>query len=774
MKWLNRVGGNSLARTKTQPVRNSTAPPLGGGTLIPPLHLHYSHGGEGQGVNTRPSTRELIFQNDVQYYSTIRTVKGATSILGNHCHSFITSSPSSAVFLHDDKSPSNGMTVQSIRKFHIKTTTATTQSLKNNQTKDKMTSGQTKLSDNADNHRDSVMASGDLSSDEIQLVMDQLLTKAYKESRTISKLIQHRRKQYLPLENQMDAEATITSSINDDSSRMSEPVPVQKNHEEQRQSVLEDLRDETNVVETLLAMTSHQYFPQALEKLKERKQSSPPMSNGTAPTDGDFGNTTNSWTIFDMDVSVSLHCTFLSVVHWLSGILSSLPPNARSSISMKGWDKVSSSRQPHSSSKESNRITYDTSVPLEYLTTKESILLAHILDLAERMRELNLPLTIPQYQMLMTMIARHSSGVNGEVSMILLNMSNTACQIFGSGALKADFFVGALKELIGRNHFRDAIMLLQGMKNIHGINGVPLQDGIDLLNFLKMRVDDFIAERLPLPEGFDEADAVELSLILQRPIMIELKATQKALESQEVETANDEWNHAIGSLVDEYEDDESYEEIHGDISSTLVENENDLLSACTCGEENEPCAESDLPITSGEQMNYEGFLEDLQKLNELVDSMESSKDDDVVKKQANELAISIIENIKRFRKNEYQGLSSVGQCASNVIAKKNENPWGIATRVNVDPSTGEIDNLEISFMMPTPSKSEKYPERTRNNVDIDRNEILEFIYCRDETWEIPDIVSQLEEWNGNKKILFTKEYEDEIFNSLSNSDDGDE
>jgi hypothetical protein len=103
------------------------------------------------------------------------------------------------------------------------------------------------------------------------------------------------------------------------------------------------------------------------------------------------------------------------------------------------------------------------------------------------------------------------------------------------------------------------------MKNIHGIDGLRLQDGIELLNFLKMRVDDFVAERVSLPMGFDEADAVELSLMLQRPIMNELKAKQKALESYGVEAGNDELANVIEPLVDEFEEDEfnEYDEGNG-------------------------------------------------------------------------------------------------------------------------------------------------------------------------------------------------------------------
>lgn len=771
MKWLNRFGGKSLPKTKT-PVPLSNAPLKNhGGALVSPLQHYYDNNNncESHGKNTR-FTKEGPFQNNIKYYCTVRTIKGG--VFDPHRPpSFV--SPSSALFVSAADGgktvPNNRAIAQSIRKFHIQTTTAPSTSLKNKTNKDKMMNGPTKANIGGD--RDSVTISDNLSSDEVQLEMDRLLTEAYKESRTISKLVQDRKKRYRP----SAKDGAENCSTKYSSFFMDESVQVQKNLDEQRQNVLEDLRDETNVVKTLLTMTSHQYFPQALEQLQQRKQS--PSSGTNEVVSNVFGSTASNTTepqftkssalLLDIDVSASLHCTFLSVVNWLSGTLCSLPPSSAKITSVDDRGKVGGLQ---SSSGTKNVIKYDTSLSLEYLTTKESILLTYILDLSERMRELNLPLTIPQYQTLMTMIARHSSGMDGEVSMILLNMSKTACQIFGFGSLTGDFFVGALKELIDRNYFRDAVMLLQGMKNIHGINGVRLQDGIELLNFLKMRVDDFIAERLPLPVGFDEADAVELSLFLQRPIMNELKAKQKALESYAVGTMNDDLTDAIESLVDEYEDEEYDEEMEDDLSSTSDDNENDLWSDVLGAEDDEPCAGSDLQTQSGGQINYEGFSEDLEKLNEMVDTMKLSKDDDSVKKQANELAISIIDNIKRSGGNKYRGVSSANRDARDAIAKKGEKPLDVSTRIHVDPSTGEVDNLEISFTS-TPSQPERDRQHKKNDADVNRNEILDFVYCRDGTWEIPDVVSQLEEWNGNKKIFLSKEYEDEIANALSSSDD---
>jgi hypothetical protein len=201
-------------------------------------------------------------------------------------------------------------------------------------------------------------------------------------------------------------------------------------------------------------------------------------------------------------------------------------------------------------------------------------------------------------------------------------------------------------------------------------------------------------------------------------------------------------------------------------SLTLVDDKNTLANNILGDDEDERLDESDLPTQNGEPIHHEALLEDLKKLNKMVDTMKMSKDDDVVKKQAYELAIAIIDNIKRSGGSKARGISAVNQ---NASTKKNEKTFDISTHIHVDHSTGEVDSVEISFP-PTPLQPEMDHRRTENNEIVDRNEILDFVYCRDETWEIPDVVSQLEEWNGSSKVFFSKDYEDEIFNSLSSED----
>jgi hypothetical protein len=49
--------------------------------------------------------------------------------------------------------------------------------------------------------------------------------------------------------------------------------------------------------------------------------------------------------------------------------------------------------------------------------------------------------------------------------------------------------------------------------------------------------------------------------------------------------------------------------------------------------------------------------------------------------------------------------------------------------------------------------------------------INDLVYCRDEAWEIPDIVPQLEKWNGDRSLLFTKKYEMELVKEITEDDE---
>jgi hypothetical protein len=53
-----------------------------------------------------------------------------------------------------------------------------------------------------------------------------------------------------------------------------------------------------------------------------------------------------------------------------------------------------------------------------------------------------------------------------------------------------------------------------------------------------------------------------------------------------------------------------------------------------------------------------------------------------------------------------------------------------------------------------------------------RSLLRDMVYMRDaESWQLPDVVPQLEEWNSGRGILFSKDYETELMNEIAEEDD---
>jgi len=471
-----------------------------------------------------------------------------------------------------------------------------------------------------------------------------------------------------------------------------------------------DIQDEVTAAETLLAMTSHDLFQNALAQQREQE------SDETG------------------DVAVSLHCAFLSVINWLCSTLSSLPARPNRKDETANF----SSKIP-------------TQVAAETLSSKEAILLTYILQLGERSRDLDLPLSIPQYKNIATMIARHSLGTGGDISHILIELSTNVSHLFGqssgedgSNPIKAEFFAEALKELITRGLLRDAVMLMQGMQSIHHIDGVDLQTGMELLNILKKKIDAAISVA---PSEFDEANAMELAMELQRPVMEELSSKVKELEDY----------NAMGSLMDRQEDEDDI-----DLEDERQDKIIDSNHAIDCNE-----------VTRLEDDNeeiYVGFELDMQELNEIVKSMNASERDGAIKDAAALLARSILDKtnaakaLKRIEEDKNHRL--MDDDTSNKI----KNPLGVSARLHVDPSTGEVENVELIFDPSQPQTSfskedrEKYKHQHREMIN-------DLVYSRDNSWEIPDIVPQLEEWNGERGLLFSKDYEKQLVKEITDDDE---
>ena len=544
---------------------------------------------------------------------------------------------------------------------------------------------------------------------EVQAEMDRLISTAYCEAKKIAEIVEKRRDL-----NSVNSSTSKPIVIKDD--RASSGGKTNSDKKYLSRGVL-DIQGEVNAAEKLLIMTSHEFFDKALSRQRDQE------SDGTD------------------DVAVSLHCAFLSVINWLCSTLASLP--ARQS---EEHDDV-------------NFLSKIPAVASATLRSNESILLTYILQLSERSRDLNLPLSIPQFKTIATMISKHSPGMGGDVSIIILDLSSKVSQIFGepssqdkdgSNPIKAEFFSEALKELIQRNLLRDAVMLLQGMESIHHIDHVDLQTGMELLNILKQMVDDAMAGSTASSSGFDETDAMELAMILQQPVMAELKHSRKALESYD----------AMGSLMDsQEEDDENDGDVDDETWDKIMEGDH----------ENDDDEANQLDAE--QEQEYDGYTQDMQELNEIIKSISSPTADGAMKDEAVRIAKSILNKCNSAKAAKRDANVQMDRLTTDAnMSNHSVDPLAMSARVHVDPTTGDVDNIEFVYNPSQVRTGMSNADKTKYK-ELHQEMINDLVYCRDEAWEIPDIVPQLEKWNGDRSLLFTKKYEMELVKEITEDDE---
>lgn len=518
------------------------------------------------------------------------------------------------------------------------------------------------------------VAAGVLSSEDLE----QILTLALEDVRELSDFV---------------AKSSSLSKLSP-SSGIASPIIYSKrtDHTIPTKNANDFFHHEVAAAESLLRLTSHPSFRQALDqqRKKNKLESTSKQQN--------------------VDVS-SLHMAFITVTSW---ILSTI---------------------------HANQLLRETNNPIDAFNI--------VLKLHERSLHLHLPLTLQLYESILCKMARYSAGPDVGIKLLdfttqvqhILNYHSSdkhhdeiivdpipTIQIGGSkiqvhrrdlseidvisdynsnekNMIPASFFSNTLKELVHRNYIRDTVEVIEGMKSIHGIGALDLALGMELLSILKHQVetslieknitkhhvdeveetDDLLAAQQNVSttknsltsttdsfneeKVIDETDAMELAVLLQQPIMDALEVRRKEIS---------EYHHQLslalessfrdvspGSIDDDYQDDiYNRDTVKKEVATEFWDDEED---------------ESDLIL--GREM---------YQLNRMVESL-----------------IHIDDN----------------------------NKCGMSSGVH-------------SLM------------------------IKDLVYVRDSNFELPDIVPQLEEWNGERSVLFTPEFEQRLLsNILSDNDD---
>ncbi len=580
------------------------------------------------------------------------------------------------------------------------------------------------------------------SPEEIQKELDELISTAYTRAKQISSLVLTRRS------SSYDQLPTLTPSTGtsiSDTSILDSQLPLHQTDNTTDQSheiKINDIevlgiQDEINAVEALLSLTGHANFQKALAQQRERQIQK-------------RNNLTTDSSSEPMDVALSLHSAFISVVSWLCSTLSSLPTADEREHRVNLLSPPPSDSEHYDGANNSLSITGPT---------KQSILLTNLLHLSDRSAELNLPLTIPQYKTIATMIAKHSSGYE---TLAILDLSKTVLDLYKNEMTKeeekekpstnshntiiqAHFFSEALKELLQRNKLRDIVELFHGMQNIHGIDKVDLQTGMELLNVLKKKVDETLSGSKYAVE-FDETDAMELAMILQRPVLDELQSKRRELENYQ-----DEVGETMGALMDK-ELDENDDDIDDFIADDHDESDHEKSKDEHDSDENDELYKN----VSKEE------IEALHKMTNMLKTMEKGKDASDLEAKSILAAKAILD---KMHNNEHAKSSDDSKGKSD----DEDSPPTVSAQFHVNPSSGEVDNVELIVTLN--QQPSQFSEEDKKKYDaIYQGLVRDIIYCRDETWLLPDIVPQLEEWNGARGLAFTKEFEAEILEDRTGDD----
>ncbi len=508
-----------------------------------------------------------------------------------------------------------------------------------------------------------------------------------------------------------------------------------------------EIQDEINAAEALLRLTSNHTFRVALslDQERTRKNAEKTDKNDKAQPQ-------------EQNVAVSLHSAFILVVNWLCSTLASCTPPDMDTCRDKDVVNFPSHLPPGDTS---------SSLSTTTLPTKESILLNNILYLQERSRSLNLPLTIPQYQTIATMIARYS--IDMDLPIRLLDISTVVSEVYGN-ALDADgipididdveevngkgqmivqsqFFDGALKELLERNRMRDMIDVIEGMKALHEIDDIDPQLGIELLTRLKSKVDDSIQGDGVL--GFDEVDAMELTLILQKPVMDALDSKRKELVQYQ-QIIGETLDTLLDYNEDNLDDEENDEVVNPDNSNSVVPDEgSDSAYIAQTNSEDDISSRRAAADEDGRR------LEELVKIWTSADASEEEREaakaeaTSILKKAADRYNLKKVSEIEKEEKSEQKTKAD------------DKLMGGMTARLHVDNETGEVENIELIYDPKMSSEQQKRFQRMQNEV------MESLMYARDSSFEVPDIVSQLETWNDGIGLKFTKDYEYELAKEIS-------
>jgi len=182
---------------------------------------------------------------------------------------------------------------------------------------------------------------------------------------------------------------------------------------------------------------------------------------------------------------------------------------------------------------------------------------------------------------------------------------------------------------------------------------------------------------------------------------------------------------------------------------------------------------------------------DIEQLSEMVKSMTTTSDttgenkppSPEQQKKVKDAARAVIEKLRKTKplpnnhEDDEEGLRDDDGGAGNGIAPPALSNLGLVARLHVNPVTGTIENIDFNFNSKGGSTGELPPTSSRlSNYDqikydeLNQEMLRDMVYVRDAHWKIPDIIPQLEEWNGERGVFFSKDFEADLIKDIQDED----
>lgn len=232
-------------------------------------------------------------------------------------------------------------------------------------------------------------------------------------------------------------------------------------------------------------------------------------------------------------------------------LLITSPPQPLAESVLSGDDKVK-----ESISKLHRSLLLVTKRCIAIIPKNPDFLIPLAMRLVYRARDLSLPLNLPIYRDLVTMIAAHSVAIPPGAEEMIVEVSVLAGSAL-KAPLQASFFSRALSTLVEKNRLREVLLLRQSMMDRHDIEEIDPKAAKDMIVALK---ENFQRSREHPSFTVDNADATEIVLLSYKLLGVQKRHNDAldplidVLRNLNIEETNEELDDEFSSD----EEDDSY------------------------------------------------------------------------------------------------------------------------------------------------------------------------------------------------------------------------